>query len=214
MRLSRIITAFVAGLAVAGAPTAAGAAQPYPPQPPALTATVTTVGVGENTTLIGTGFGANELVRLDFSFTPLALRAPGGQPAQLDSGGTGAMAPIAAAGVLADEGHDGGRDHRCNEAIPSITVRADADGRFTRVVSFRCQGRILVTATGLTTGRTASVTITVIKHQPGLPVTGSNVGQQIALGGGLLVVGVLLVLMTVAWRRRNRRHDGALGSMS
>ena len=213
MRLSRIITALVAGLAVAGVPTAAGAAQPYPPQPPALTANPATVNVGQNTTLVGTGFGANELVRLDFAFTPLAAPAPGAR-VERNSGGTGAMAPPALP-VVAKDGHDGGNDHggngrRCDRAIAPITVQADAEGGFTRVVSFPCQGRILVTATGLSTGRTATTTITVIRPQPGLPVTGSDVSKPLAVGSGLLIVGALLVLLTVVRYRRNRRREQAL----
>jgi hypothetical protein len=202
MRLSRIITALVAGLAVAGAPTAAGAAQPYPPQPPALTATDPTVSPGEPTTLIGTGFGPNELVRLDFAFTPLAARAPGSAPGRQDTGGVGAMVPVA---------YQAPADY----TIPSITVRADGDGRFTRVVEFSRQGRITVTATGLTTGRVATYTISVVRAQPGLPVTGGDLGTPLTVGTGLLVAGVLMVLLTVLWRRRNRRNDNTpkLGSL-
>ncbi|MEV4755993.1 hypothetical protein AB0J86_12875 [Micromonospora sp. NPDC049559] len=200
MRLSRIITALVAGLAVAGVPAAAGAAQPYPPQPPSLTATDTTVEIGQATTLIGTGFGANELVRLDFTFTPLAARAPGAQPARVETGGMGAMAPASL-------------ELKGGPAIPSTTVRANSEGRFTKVVKFHHAGQVLVTATGLSTARVASVTITVFRPQPGLPVTGSSVGSQLAVGGGLLATGVLLVLMTVVWRRR-RRQDVTAGSMS
>jgi len=100
MRLSRIITALVAGLAVAGAPTAAGAAQPfppqpsYPPQPPSLTANPATINLGQTTTLVGVNFGGNEVVDIVVSRTPLnAAGVLDGQSARRGGGGARAMGP-------------------------------------------------------------------------------------------------------------------------
>jgi|GEM_PF-2793481 hypothetical protein len=201
MRLSRIIGSAVAMLAAAGAFAIAGTpaqAQPvpqppYPPVPPALTVSDSTVEVGATFTVFGTGYGGNELVRLVFTAEPLAARAPGAQPARLNSGGVGAMAPVArqATTVYTDP--------------TTITVRANPTGEFSVRVRFTRQLTVTITGTGLTTGRVASTTVTIVRPQPGLPVTGGETGSQLTLGATLLAVGVLLVLTAVVWRRRSRR---------
>lgn len=205
MRLSRIIGSAVATLATVGAFAIAGApaqAQPlpqppYPPQPPALTVSDSTVEVGAAFTVFGSGFGGNEQVRLDFETSPLALPAPGAQPAGAGTGGVGAMDPLvrqAAQTVYTNP--------------TRITVRANATGEFSVRVRFTRPSTVVITGTGLTTGRVASTTVTIVTAQPGLPVTGSETGSQITLGATLLIAGALLVLIAVAWRRKGRRTGG------
>ncbi|MEE6259733.1 hypothetical protein [Plantactinospora sonchi] len=204
MRLSRIIGSAVATLATVGAFAIAGApaqAQPlpqppYPPQPPALTTSDSTVEVGAAFTVFGSGFGGNELVRLDFATSPLAAPARGAQPAGEGSGGVGAMDPLVrqAPTVYTDP--------------TTITVRANATGEFSVRVKFTRQQTVVITGTGLTTGRVATTTVTIVRGQPPLPVTGSETGSQITLGATLLIVGALLVLIAVAWRRKNRGTGG------
>ncbi|WP_159104404.1 hypothetical protein [Plantactinospora sp. BB1] len=198
MRLSRIIGSAVATLATVGAFAIAGSpaqAQPlpqppYPPQAPALTVSDPTVEVGETFTVFGSGFGGNELVRLTFTRTPLAL---GAEAAVVDTGGVGAMLPIAQAPTVY-------RDPT------TITVRANVTGEFSVRVRFTRTGTVTITATGLTTGRVASTTVSIVQAQPPLPVTGSSTGPQIALGTMLLIAGALLVLVAVAWRAKGRRR--------
>ncbi|MFC6016925.1 hypothetical protein ACFP2T_11990 [Plantactinospora solaniradicis] len=197
MRLSRIIGSVVATLATVGAFAIAGmpaAAQPlpqppYPPVPPSLTVSDPTVEVGTTFTVFGSGFGGNELVRLDFALGPLAL----GAQTAADTGGVGAMLPVArqAAQVYTNP--------------TSITVRANVTGEFSVRVRFTRTGTLTITATGLTTGRVASTTVTIVQAQPPLPVTGSETGSQIAVGTMLLIAGALLVLVAVVWRSRSRR---------
>ncbi|MGI5150454.1 hypothetical protein ACQEVC_29575 [Plantactinospora sp. CA-294935] len=199
MRLSRIIGSAVATLATVGAFAIAGSpaqAQPlpqppYPPQAPALTVSDPTVEVNQTFTVFGSGFGGNELVRLDFARTPLALGA--GTAAQ-DTGGVGAMLPIAQ------------QAQTVHRNPTTLTVRANVTGEFSVRVRFTRTGTVTITATGLTTGRVASTTVTIVQGQPPLPVTGSETGPQIALGTMLLIAGVLLVLVAVAWRTASRRR--------
>ncbi|MBQ0896350.1 hypothetical protein KBX37_25210 [Micromonospora sp. U56] len=203
MRLSRIIMALTAGLAVVLAPTAAGAAQPqpapdYPPQPPALTANPTTVVVGQPTVLIGTGFGPNEIVDIVVSVAPLAASVPGQAPARRSDGSTVAMAAVAFP----------------QPAPRHFTAHTNAAGRFTRTYRPTEVGQLTFTATGRESGRTASVTITVLpKKKPGggnqLPVTGDSMGTPLKVGGGLVGAGAVLMLGSLVWRRRNRFGMGS-----
>lgn len=41
------------------------------------------------------------------------------------------------------------------------------------------------------------------KKQP-LPVTGDSLGTPMKLGGGLVGAGAIMLLLTLAWRRRQR----------
>ncbi|MGK5441255.1 hypothetical protein ACSNN7_05420 [Micromonospora sp. URMC 105] len=211
MRLSRIIMALTAGLAVVLAPTAAGAAQPQPapdstPQPPpdyppggvaTLTANPTTVFVGQTITLVGTGFGPNEIVDIDVSVTPFAASVPGQAPARRSDGSTVAMAAVAYP----------------QPAPRHLTAVTNAAGRF--VVTYRPTepGRYVFTATGRESGRTASATVTVLaKKRDGgkqLPVTGDSMGTPLKVGGGLVGAGAILMLGSLVWRRRNRFGMGS-----
>jgi hypothetical protein len=201
MRLSRIITALLAGLAVAGAPTAAGAAQPaappsYPPTAPSLTLSDNAVVVGQTVRLFGRGFGSNEDVEIRVTRTPLAARAPGGQPAGRNPGTTVAMVPVA-------------YQLPSKQPQPSLAARTDAAGNFTTTYRATEVGEFTFVATGLSSGRTASATLVVLGAPP-LPVTGSDIGPQLAVGGGLLLTGVLLLMLTVVWRRRSRGREREL----
>ncbi|WP_343448293.1 hypothetical protein [Micromonospora oryzae] len=223
MRLSRIIMALTIGLAVVAAPTAAGAAQPqptpsptgspqptpYPPQPPVLTVNPSTIYVGDTTTLSGFGFGPNEVVDITVTITPLAAGLPGQSTVRRSDGSTVAMAPVA-----------------FRAAAPThFTVVTDAAGNFTTTYTPDTPGQYLFTAVGQTTGRTASATLTVLArpqpspsptkthyptHKPWpphggkLPVTGDKLGTPLAVGGGLVGVGVVLLIAGLAWRRRGR----------
>ncbi|GIG87307.1 hypothetical protein [Plantactinospora endophytica] len=199
MRLSRIIGSAVATLATVGAFAVAGSpaqAQPlpqppYPPQPPALTVSDPTVEVNQVFTVFGSGYGGNELVRLVFRRTPLALGEAGA--AVQESGGVGAMLPIAQAPTV-------------YRNPTTITVQANVTGEFSVRVRFSRTGYVNITGTGLTTGRVASAGVTVVVGQPPLPVTGSSTGPQIALGTMLLIAGVVLVLVAFAWRINSRRR--------
>ncbi|QDY08601.1 hypothetical protein FJK98_16795 [Micromonospora sp. HM134] len=207
MRLSRILMALTVGLAIVAVPTAAGAAQPqppattstpqpppdYPPTTPSLTANPTTIFLGETVVLTGTGFGPNEIVDIDVTVAPLAAAVPGQAPARRSDGTTVAMVKV---------------DYSQPQPAPRhFTAQTDANGNFT--VSYRPSdiGRITFTATGRTSGRTASTTITVLpkkKPHPHLPVTGDNLSTPLKVGGGLVGAGVVLMLTAFGWRRRHR----------
>ncbi|WP_434739973.1 hypothetical protein [Micromonospora sp. SH-82] len=190
MRLSRIIMALTVGLAVVAVPTVAAAAQPqptpsvttqpptdYPPQPPVLTVTPTTVYVNETVQLRGAGFGPGEIVDISIQVNPV---------------------------------------------LPSITATANGDGRFTRSYTPTIEGTYTFTAVGRDTGRTASTTLRVLKkvkptpsptkwpHKGGwLPVTGDDAGTPLKVGGGLVGAGAVLMLLTLAWRRKARMGEGS-----
>ncbi|MTK04084.1 hypothetical protein [Micromonospora sp. CP22] len=205
MRLSRIIMALTVGLAVVAVPTAAGAAQPQPapsvdgtPQPPpyppvlaSLTVNRPTIFLGETVILTGRNFGPNETVDIVVSVTPLA--APAAGTARRSDGSTVAMTPVAfQAG-----------------APLSFTARTNAQGVFTRRYTPSVTGLLTFTATGRESGRTATSELRVLhKKKPHLPVTGSSLDTPMKVGGGLVAAGAVLLLGTLAWRRRNRFGAG------
>ncbi|XTZ17496.1 hypothetical protein ACQSSU_09090 [Micromonospora echinospora] len=236
MRLSRIITTIAAGLAVAAMPSAAGAAlsQPQPPpqspqpppyQPPApsLTVSPSTVDVGETTTVTGRNFGSGELVEITVTTAPLAAGVPA-QVARRGDGSNVALAPVAF--QREEQPQPGGGNPP--EYVPGgdpwegssdgsrqvFWIRADANGFFQFAFRPRHPGTFTITARGLTTGRTASATLTVLKPYDGkgpLPVTGSSMETPLKVGGGLAGAGAVLLLTTFALRRRNRVGSGAIG---
>ncbi|MFI9639711.1 hypothetical protein ACIG87_06530 [Micromonospora sp. NPDC051925] len=205
MRLSRIIMALTVGLAIVAVPGAAGAAQPqppadttatpqpppdYPPTTPSLTVSPPTIILGETVVLTGTGFGPNETVDIDVTVAPLAASVPGQAPARRSDGTTVAMVRV---------------DNSQPQPAPRhFTAQTDANGRFT--VSYRPSdvGRLTFTATGRTSGRTASATLTVLPKKHHLPVTGDNLSTPLKVGGGLVGAGVVLMLSALVWRRRHR----------
>ncbi|SBT42477.1 hypothetical protein [Micromonospora narathiwatensis] len=207
MRLSRIIMALTVGLAVAAVPTAAGAAQPqppvYPPPVAGLTVSPTTIRLGESFTLRGRGFEANERVSIDVVISALPGAAPADGTARRSDGTTVAMASVAYAQPLSAQPQP---------APLHFEVNADGSGNFTVTYRPNRPGRYTFTATGETSGRTASATGIVLPPRPtrpphndgNLPVTGSSLSTPMKLGGGLAGAGALLVLLSLAWRRRGR----------
>ncbi|MGC4856296.1 hypothetical protein ACLQ24_23675 [Micromonospora sp. DT4] len=208
MRLSRIIMALTVGLAVVAVPTAAGAAQPQPapsattdppqpppyaPQPPALTVNRPTIILGETVVLTGTGFGPNETVDITVTVTPLAAPAAGKAPARRSDGTTVAMAPVA---------------YQASAPL-HFTAYTDAQGRFTKSYKPSVTGLLTFTATGRESGRTATVELQVLHRKQPLPVTGDSIGTPMKLGGGLVGAGAIMLLLTLAWRRRQRLGGAA-----
>ncbi|MET7876562.1 hypothetical protein [Micromonospora profundi] len=203
MRLSRIIMALTVGLAVVAVPTAAGAAQPQPtpsattdptqpppytPQLASLTVNRPTIYLGETVVLTGTNFGPNETVDISVTVTPLAAPAPGQAPARRSDGSTVAMAPVA---------------YQASAPL-NFTARTNAQGRFTRSYRPSVTGLLTFTATGRESGRTATAELRVLHKKQPLPVTGDSMGTPMKLGGGLVGAGAIMLLLTLAWRRRQR----------
>ncbi|MET8283003.1 hypothetical protein [Micromonospora sp. NPDC005174] len=203
MRLSRIIMALTVGLAVVAVPTAAGAAQPQPtpsattdpPQPPpyppaaaSLTVNRPTIFLGETVVLTGTGFGPNETVDISVTVTPLAAPAAGKAPARRSDGTTVAMAPVA---------------YQASAPL-TFTAYTNAQGRFTKSYKPSVTGLLTFTATGRESGRTATTELRVLHRKQPLPVTGDSIGTPMKLGGGLVGAGAIMLLLTLAWRRRQR----------
>ncbi|WP_433549718.1 hypothetical protein ACQP08_16915 [Micromonospora zamorensis] len=210
MRLSRIIMALTVGLAVVAVPTAAGAAQPQPtpsatattdpPQPPpyppaaaSLTVNRPTIYLGETVILTGTGFGPNETVDIVVTVTPFAAPAGGQAPARRSDGSTVAMAPVA---------------YQASAPL-TFTAYTDAQGRFTKSYKPSVTGLLTFTATGRESGRTASTQLRVLHKKQPLPVTGDSMGTPMKLGGGLVGAGAVMLLLTMAWRRRQRLGGAA-----
>ncbi|SCG41260.1 hypothetical protein [Micromonospora coxensis] len=209
MRLSRIIMALTVGLAVVAVPTAAGAAQPQPqppaggqpppdyvPAPASLTVSPTTIVIGESVVLRGSNFGPNEIVDITVSVAPLAAPIPGQAPARRSDGSAVAMTAVAYP----------------HPAPRSFTARTDALGRFTKRYRPSDVGRLTFTAVGRESDRTASATLTVLpKKRPPhhLPVTGDSLGTPLKVGGGLVGAGMVLMVGSVLWRRRNRFGAGS-----
>ncbi|MET8529341.1 hypothetical protein [Micromonospora sp. NPDC005172] len=203
MRLSRIIMALTVGLAVVAVPTAAGAAQPQPtpsattdpPQPPpyppaaaSLTVNRPTIFLGETVVLTGTGFGPNETVDISVTVTPLAAPAAGKAPARRSDGTTVAMTPVA---------------YQASAPL-TFTAYTNAQGRFTKSYKPSVTGLLTFTATGRESGRTATTELRVLHRKQPLPVTGDSIGTPMKLGGGLVGAGAIMLLLTLAWRRRQR----------
>ncbi|CCH18787.1 hypothetical protein [Micromonospora lupini] len=203
MRLSRIIMALTVGLAVVAVPTAAGAAQPQPapsattdpPQPPpypptaaSLTVNRPTIYLGETVILTGTGFGPNETVDITVTVAPFAAPAGGQAPARRSDGTTVAMAPVAFQA----------------SAPLHFTAFTNAQGSFTKSYKPSVTGHLTFTATGRESGRTATAELRVLHKKQPLPVTGDSIGTPIKLGGGLVGAGAIMLLLTLAWRRRQR----------
>ncbi|PWR05678.1 hypothetical protein DKT68_25735 [Micromonospora acroterricola] len=209
MRLSRIIMALTVGLAVVAVPTAAGAAQPQPqpsptitdtpqpppyvPAPPSLTVNRPTIFLGETVVLTGTGFGPNETVDIVVTVTPLAAPAAGQAPARRSDGSTVAMRPVA---------------YQASAPL-SFTAQTNAQGQFSRSYRPSVTGLLTFTATGRESGRTATTQLRVLDKKQPLPVTGSSLSTPMKLGGGLVGAGAIMLLLTLAWRRRQRFSGAA-----
>ncbi|NJP35169.1 hypothetical protein [Micromonospora thermarum] len=200
MRLSRIIMALTVGLAVAAMPTAAGAAQPQPTQPPVyppggveLSVGDPQIVLGETITLFGRGWNPGERIVIRVSSSPLAnaMSAVRGS-----TGDRVAMTPVA---------------YRPSRHEPDIgPFSARADGTFEVTYTPRHTGHYLFEAVG-ESGRTATARVTVLgKKKHRLPVTGASTSTPMKVGGGLVGAGAVLLLMTFAWRQRHRFNTRSL----
>ncbi|WP_173154582.1 hypothetical protein [Phytohabitans suffuscus] len=143
-----------------------------------------TVFAGEEVDVTGQGYGAGEDVVVEVGY--------GGSGG--GGGGAAEAAPVAAvpAGVL-------------SQRRVSQTVAADTLGGFTTTIQLTRVGTAVITATGSSTRRTASVTVTVLEPGTMLPVTSSsrfNMSTMVLVGGAALALGAVLVLLSVLRRRR------------
>ncbi|MER7334441.1 MULTISPECIES: hypothetical protein [unclassified Micromonospora] len=210
MRLSRIIMALAVGLAVVAAPSAAAAAQPQPapgdtqpppyvPGPATLAVSPTTVVVGQTCTLIGTGWTPGETVVITVGTTPLAAAVPGVEQARRSNGELVAMAPVSY--------------QQAPQPNPRRwEVTADGEGNFRTTYTPRHHGTYTFRAEGETSDRVATATLTVLKKDspaPPLPVTGDSLSTPMKFGGGLVGAGAVLLLLSLAWRKRHRLGMGA-----
>ncbi|WP_255609782.1 hypothetical protein [Micromonospora sp. PLK6-60] len=204
--------ALTVGLAVAAVPTAAGAAVPQPPPdyvpgPPDLTVAPGTVPPGTIVTGVGSGFLPGEIATITVTTTGLPVAAPAAGTARRSDGTVVAMAAVAYAPITTPPSELTGRT-----PPRRFTVQVDAAGAFTFKYRVTRPGVWTFTATGNSSGRRASASVTVIAgppthkptHRPPhhLPVTGSSLGTPLKVGGGLLAAGAVMVLLTMAWRRR------------
>ncbi|MFC7548904.1 hypothetical protein [Plantactinospora sp. GCM10030261] len=152
--------------------------------------------MSEPLTLLGNNWEPGETVVITFGALPVAARMPAPPPVRVGPGGAGAMAPAALP---------------ARQLPGPLTVTAEPDGTFEASVIIEEVGSVLVTATGAESG-TATLVVTVLPrptqpptsppHDGDLPVTGTSLGGPIAVGAIAVVIGALLVLLTVAWRRR------------
>ncbi|MFI6327257.1 hypothetical protein ACIBBG_03060 [Micromonospora chersina] len=203
MRLSRIFMALTVGLAVAAVPTAAGAAQPQPPVytpgEASLTVTPTTIRLGETFTLRGEGFEAGP-VTINVTITGNPNAAPAGSVRRSD-GSAVAMTAVAY--------------QQPQSAPTTFTVTANAEGEFTVTYRPSRTGRHVFTAIqGTLEDSATGIVLPARPDRPGrpgghLPVTGDSVGTPLKLGGGLAGAGAVLVLLSLAWRRRGRFGIGS-----
>lgn len=194
MRLTRIVASAVAALAtavalaaVSGAPAQA-VTQPHPSVPPSLSLSESAITVGMTVTLFGEGFGPNEIVDIVATVTPLAA---GVSARNNRTGATVAMVPVAS---------------QQTQLNPQVT--ASAEGRFEYMYEPKELGRITHVATGRDTGRTATAVLTLCDCMKALPKTSSAVGRSLAVGAGLVLSGLLLVMLTIVWHRRTGRRSG------
>ncbi|MGW4153044.1 hypothetical protein ACWEDF_07805 [Micromonospora chersina] len=204
MRLSRIFMALTVGLAVAAVPTAAGAAQPQPPVytpgEASLTVTPTTIRLGETFTLRGEGW-APGTVTINVTITGNPNAAPAGSVRRND-GSAVAMTAVAY--------------QQPQSAPTTFTVTADGDGNFTTTYRPSRTGRHVFTAVqGTQEDSATGIVLPARPDRPGrpggghLPVTGDSIGTPLKLGGGLAGAGAVLVLLSLAWRRRGRFGIGS-----
>ncbi|MFG3601246.1 hypothetical protein [Micromonospora chersina] len=203
MRLSRIFMALTVGLAVAAVPTAAGAAQPQPPvyapTPASLTVSPTTIRLGETFTLRGEGFAAGT-VTINVTITGNPNAAPAGSVRRSD-GSAVAMTAVAY--------------QQPQSAPTTFTVTANDEGEFTTTYRPTRTGRHVFTAVqGTEEDSATGIVLPQRPHRPPnggghLPVTGDSIGTPLKLGGGLAGAGAVLVLLSLAWRRRGRFGIGS-----
>jgi hypothetical protein len=200
MRLSRAISALAGVLAIVAVPTAANAQNDYPPPPPVLTLSSTTINAGDSVTLSGRGYTPGEDVSVTSTHQAIAAGARGGA-ANSNSHAGPAMVTVAYHKPLADG------PTTPPDPTPPVTIRSDTTGAFSVRLRFNDAGTERITATGTASALAASITLTVLPNG-NLPVTGNNLARMSMIGGSLLVAGVALYLLTML-RRRRRGGPGA-----
>ncbi|WP_341716046.1 hypothetical protein QQG74_18665 [Micromonospora sp. FIMYZ51] len=170
-----------------------------------------TIFVGETVDIIGRNFGPNEIVDIVLIRRPLDGAGGGG------GGAVGVV--VAAPGGDPDGDWNGDQGRRPDDGGSDrirLTARTDSQGNFRIPFTPKRAGIYTITATGRTSGRTASTELRVLPrhhkppHKPPhhLPVTGSSLETPIKVGGGLVGVGTILLLGTMLWRRRSRFGAG------
>ncbi|GAB3391442.1 hypothetical protein GCM10027452_39040 [Micromonospora halotolerans] len=197
MRLSRIIMAFTVGLAVAAVPTAAGAAQPQPPvYPPTVSLTIEppAIRLGDGSFTLHGG-----AVRIDVEISGNPNAAPAQGTVRRSDGSAVAMSAVAY--------------QQPQPAPTTFSATAAGDGTFTITYKPSRTGRHHFTATqGNQADDATGIVLPARPGRPGggnLPVTGDSLGTPLKLGGGLAGAGAVLVLLSLAWRRRGRFGIGS-----
>ena len=137
----------------------AAAVQPYPIPPPAVTVNTGVIVEGDSVIVSGVNFGPGETVEVD---------------------------PVFQGAAYGQLGRSAGR--ALVAAVPVQTV-ADANGSFSTPVQLERVGQYIITATGLTTGRSGSVTVRVLPKgtTPGATVV-VNINKTIIVRGDIIVV--------------------------
>ena len=172
----------VAALGLLALPSVA-TADPYPLGSPQLVADPSTITVGSTVHVSGSGFGAVENVNVDHVFTNAVGPA------------AGTLVPVAYTGV---------------SRRAQVVVTTDANGNFEVDLALDQVGLAVITATGLTSGVSASVTVRILAAGARLPVTGqSGTALRIGLiGSAVAAAGVVLLVLVRSRRRRVGTHSG------
>ena len=154
MRARRIlvILAATAG-ALLTAPIAASADVTYPTEPPEVTTTAGTVAAGNSFVFHGTGFWPLEMVTisLEFADTDSSAMAPPGAVR---------MVPMAYTVPLAGSAPDTAAMARRINVI--ATAQADEIGSFDVTLDLPHAGTAVISAVGVSSGRTSSMTVHVV----------------------------------------------------
>lgn len=162
MKKSLATIALAGSIAMAGAVPAVAAN--YPAPPPQAAVSDGTVGPGETFVFSGRGFLAGE--RLVITVTPGARPASTGASIAGGPGGRGRSVP----GKIA-------------MAPQTFETTADANGAFAFPLSISEPGVYTLTATGQTSGVSASAMVTVVGAATGADLAGTG-GQSLANTGG------------------------------
>jgi hypothetical protein len=187
----RLGAVLIGALALSAVTATAAHAAPYPPTPPVLTSTNPNAGPGQPVPIIGSGFLPGEIIDLTAT-----LKSSAAGPPQANI-----VVPMA---------------YTMPMLVPAFrldSTRADANGNFKVTDKISTPGVYLITATGETSGRVATLIITVRKSSGGassgnagggLPRTGSGFLGYATTGASLLGGGLILIFGAVLWRRRSQ----------
>jgi LPXTG-motif cell wall-anchored protein len=172
----RLLTlAVVASSLLVSGASMAAAAEPNAIPPPVVTVDRGTIFAGESVIVSGRSFVRGEIVDVVPSFQGTAL----GQRGRSARGGF-------VAGLR-------------------VQTVADANGSFPVAILLDRVGQYIITATGLTTGRTGSVTVRVLANNA-LPVTGND-SSNLAIplvGSAVAAAGIVVVVLARSRRRPSK----------